>query len=267
MKTFVIAKIYGTYNYEAFELHPENRDLDEARCHQLDRSIAKNGFIPAYPCYVVPIDTENGKAKYRIVAGAHRYHVLKRQGKPIPYVVCEQEIPIADLEVMDSSWSLDDFVTSGEKAGFPGFQEAKTYAERVGMTYRAAFCLFAGEQASGTNTARKIKYRTFEIRDREFPELMEDVLTYLREIPGPDGVLNTRFIEALDKVMRCDAFDAERFKKQAKRHAYMFEKKPSKEEYVRLIDKIYNHYRSDRVPLEFEAVEAARRRSIASKES
>jgi len=67
------------------------------------------------------------------------------------------------------------------------------------------------------------------------------------------------FVRALSYVMKAPEFDVDRFKQKAKAHAAIMEKQRNVENYIDLIEKVYNRQcrKEDKLPLAFIAKHGA----------
>lgn len=104
-------QIAWTNNYDKFELLDFNRDIGNTK--QLEESMIKFGFLAAHPIHCV----KSGSRKLKIKAGHHRFYVARKLGLLIPYVVCNDQASIFDLEGPTRRWSLNDFLTAHIREG------------------------------------------------------------------------------------------------------------------------------------------------------
>lgn len=246
-------QIQETTKYEIFTQYPINRNVSRTRA--LEQSMRQHGFLDAYPLHVIA----NGDGRYRVKSGHHRLYVARKLGIPVKYVVSDDDITIHELEAASNKWSVQDFVDSYARAGHPAYLEIVRMNKRTGISANMCASLFAGEKAGSGNQIAKIKRGEFKIKNAKFAADVENIVMHCKDI-GIECAAHRYFISAISKVMLVPELSADRLKKKFKAHKALVERQPTVDDYLKMIDAVYNRQSSDKLPLAFRANEVARER-------
>lgn len=117
--------LQSTQEYGRFELCQFNRNVTKTK--NLERSMKRHGFIPAYPIHC----DKRSNGSLLIKAGHHRFEVAQRLGIPLYYVVSDDDATIHELETSTNGWTSTDYMESFIKCGKPSYQELKDYHIRT----------------------------------------------------------------------------------------------------------------------------------------
>jgi hypothetical protein len=255
--------IYTTYDYSIFELHELNRTVrkNSQKFKDLVKSIKQDGFRREFPIGV--FKTESGR--FKVVSGHNRLVAAQEAGAGVKFVFIEIPYHPAKMEVGPGQWNQGDFFDSHCNAGEnPAYLEIRAYMDKTGITLNNAVSMFFGQTAGSGNYMQDGNFKTgeFVIRDREHPKKVGDIVLYLKNI-GVEFATQNSFVRALSYIAKAPEFDVDRFKQKAKANYVLFEKQRNVENYVDLIEKVYNHRskKEDKVPLSFIAQNGARVRS------
>jgi hypothetical protein len=249
-------KVMQTRNYEMFELMPFNRDVEKTR--HLERSMSEHGWIDAYPLHV----KRNGGTKFLIKAGHHRYHVAKKLGIPVKFVVCDDDATIHELEKSTCSWTMKDYLISYCRLGKEDYIRVKSYCDTTGIGLQNAVSMLGGHSAGSGNFTKAFKDGTFKINDRKkHAETVKGIILHCTAC-GIKFAPTYLFVQSISKVAQVGGFDIQRFKAKIKTFAQFMEKKANLQQYLELIEEIYNRQAREKIPLAFLATQAARERNV-----
>jgi hypothetical protein len=251
-------KLTSTKNYRLFELCPFNRDVTKVA--KLHESMKRHGFIPAYPLHCV----RNGDGKLRIKAGHHRFEVASSLGIAVYYIVCEDEATIHELEAATNPWKLADYVKSYMHTDAADYLAIHDFSTRTGIGIGHSACLLAGESTVSSNQHHKIKDGGYVVKDREFAEKVGSIVTRCRDI-GVTFATKANFVAAVSSMCRLDEFDPDTFIHRIAVNLGLAKPQASLNDYLSLIETIYNMKAQNRVALAFLSKKAARERSAAAK--
>lgn len=249
-------KIYQTSDYDIFDLHEFNRDVKKTKV--LERSMRIHGYIPAYPLHV----QKNGGGKLKVKGGHHRLVAAMKIGVPVYYVICDDDATIHELEKATSSWAISDYLASWCRVGKEDYIEVRNYCTRTGITLSLAASMFFGNQAGSGNYNDQFKEGTFKIKDRVHARAVEDIVTHMKNC-GVDCYNAQLLVKSISKVIYVPEFDVEIFKLKAKSHAHMITKQANEQEYLNMIESVYNRQNKEKIPLAFLAATAAKSRNVA----
>lgn len=246
-------KILETNNYHKFALAPFNRELGNIK--RLEASMRQCGFWDDKP---ILVKRENGKLL--IVEGQHRFEVARRLGLPVKYLETKREVNIPEDERSKRPWSLKDYLYSYCQMGKEPYLRVREYFEQTGINLVACISLLAGESAGSNNQVSKFKSGTYLLGNPAHSRVVALIIGQCRESGFP-AWNNHLFVQAVSKIAWAEGFAAEVMKEKIKTHVQFMKKQGTKQEYLEMLESIYNRQSHTRIPLAFLAEEAARKRS------
>lgn len=228
-------------DYSLFIPHEVNRKVDESRVgfKRLLASMKMNGWLSAYPMHCI----KGPGGKLKIKGGHHRFRAAQILGIPVKYVVESDSIPIHELERTGGGiWKSNSFLYSHARQGISEYIELQKFIEDTGITLPLAASMFFGDTAGSGNYSRDGKFQlgNFKFKDTKHPYTVGNLVTYLRGL-GVSYSHEQCFVIALSKAVRVPAFSPERFKKKAKQATHLFEKKRTVQDYLLLIEEVFNY--------------------------
>jgi len=249
-------KIYETSNYGKFELLPFNRNV--VRTKALTESMKKYGWINSRPMDV----SARPDGKLMIRDGHHRFETAQRLGLPVKYVICDDGATVYELEKPTIKWSLEDFLDSYCRGGqHPAYDIVRDYCQETGIAISIVISLFTGQQAFSHNGMTRFKDGNFKLNSQSkvAADVKDLVLTCKKfEIPFYN---NAYLVQAFSKIVQVKEFSLRQMKSKIKSFHSLFEKKATVEQYLDLIEEIYNRQSKSKIPVKFLAIEAAKGRS------
>lgn len=253
------AKILESNNYRMFELLAINRDV--SRINTLTESMKNHGWINSKPMSVI----QNGNGKLIIKDGHHRFEVAQRLGIPVKYVIDTDSSTIYELDKSTNKWSLKDCLTSYCRAGKIEYVKLKTYIDETGINISSAASMLMGQSAGSGNCQIPLRSGTYKVNQKcNHAEIVKDIVLCLKK----NGVkfYNTDFlVQAISKVAWVDQFSPDIMKAKIKHFAHLIEKKANLEQYLTLLEELYNRQSRSTIPLKFFAQQKAKERSVTRK--
>jgi hypothetical protein len=249
-----------TSNYSKFVPLSQNRvvRLNRNTVKRLKESMGKYGFIPAFPLLVI----HNGNNMLLIKSGHHRFEVAKELGLPVWYVVCDNDLTIAEIEGSTTSWSTAHFVQSHVRSGNkPEYEKLDEFSERTGISTNMSAVLLSGISNEGSGSfTRKLKSGDFEVKDKKLAETVGEIVIHCR-VNGIKFADSSLFVAALSKVVLVPGFDLKTLKYKIKSHTSLMKKQASQYDYIALIQRVYNRQNSNLLPImiEVEKMDRARK--------
>jgi hypothetical protein len=251
------AKLECTTNYDLFDLHECNRDLQDNPI--LFESMKDHGFMPSSPIHCV----ENGNGKLKIIRGHHRFDCAKRLGLPIYYIIDKSNTDIFALEGSPKQgWSALDFARARAKAGNKNISLLLEFQKEHGLTLGAAASLIGGEQAGSNNKIKTLKTGSFSVSDMKHAKEVVSVTDLCREKEIPFAT-SSAFVGAVSMSLFIPEFDVKSFMHKVRLYPASMRKRASIEDYLDEIEALYNYSsKSTRVPVKFRAYEISRERKL-----
>ena len=250
-------KILESNNYKMFELLSFNRDVKKVTA--LTQSMKLHGWISAYPMNVKP----NGNGKFKIKDGHHRFEVACRLGIPVKYVTCNDAATIYELDKATNKWSMTDCLTSYCRAGKIEYIKVKTYCDETGINLSSAVSMLAGNSAGTGNYNQRFREGEYKINQKSrHAETIKDLVLCCKK-HGIKFYNTNLLVQAFSKVAWVEQFSAERMKLKIKKFSPLMEKKANLDQYLTMLEEIYNRQSHSKIPLKYFAMEKAKERAAA----
>lgn len=248
-------KILETNNYGKFMISPMNRDVTKTRW--LEQSMQRHGWLNAYPLHVRRI--ENGQ--FEVIAGHHRLAVAQKLGIPVKYVEEKEEVYIHELEKSTNAWTMKDWLTSHVRTGKEDYFAVMEYHKKTGISISMCISLLGG-YAGGGRINNEFKDGKFRVGDMAHAKTVGGIVIFCKAV-GIPFARDKMFVSAISKVVWAEGFDPKIFKNKISAHMELMTKQASMKAYIDLLDLVFNRASRTRVPLAFNAEEAARQRAVA----
>lgn len=247
-------KLQKTKEYSKFRLHQFNRKVDTIK--YLEESIRIYGYIPAYPLHCV----RGRNSELVIKDGHHRFEVCRRLGISVYYVVCDDIATIQELVRTINIWDQKDFLDSYVNAGMSDYVYIKNYHERTGIPLACCVSMLAGNSAGTMKHQKVFRSGKIQLGDVSHANTVSSITKKCAE-NGISFATNGLFVQALSKCVWVKEFNVDEFKLKTKKYPFLFEKQRSVEDYINMIENVYNRNRKEKIPLSFLASEATRKRA------
>lgn len=249
-------QILESNNYSKFTMTDFNRDAEKTK--ELEASFREFGWIDACPLHVVRDDD----GKLRIKQGHHRFIAAQKIGIPVKYVECNDKAPIHRLERTTRRWSMEDFLTSHCRDGRPEYTKVREYCEESGITLQAAISMLGGQSAGSGNFSDAFKSGDYEVNESSnHAYVVENIVLHMKK-HRVKFYNNNLMVQAISKVVWLKEFDVIQFKSKIKSFNSFMEKKANLDQYLDMVEDIYNRQSRSKLPLKFLATEEAKRRNV-----
>lgn len=245
--------ILETYNYNKFVLAAFNRSVEKTK--RLEASMRKDGFWDDEPILV-----KRANGKLEIVRGQHRFCVARSLGLSIKYLETTREVNIAAEENIRRPWSLKDYLFSYCQMRKEAYLKVKEYHEETGIPLTACISMLAGDSAGSHNQNTRFKDGTYTLGSLSHSRVVASIIKQAHISGFPDWN-NNLFVQALSKIVWAEGFASEVMKDKIKTFCHFMKKQPSKQDYIEMLDSIYNRQSHTKIPLAFLAEEAAKKRN------
>lgn len=253
-------RLMHTKDYSMFEVHEYNRDIGKTKV--LEQSMREHGFDPGFP---IRCTNGGGGKKLKINQGHHRFHVARKLGLPVWFVISNNDLSIFEVERGNRQWNIKDFLEARVRAGEDGPVKIKKFIASTGIPCGQAIALVGGEDAASHNQTCKLIRGDFKAKPNKHADDMAVMVNYLRDLGVPFAT-NCNFVNALSKCMLSSCFNQEIFRRKSRTHITMFEKCRNLEDYLYLIENIYNQQTplTKKVPIAFEAKRESNLRNVCN---
>lgn len=252
-------KINVTKNYRMFARVQENRPLNPGKHRKLRESMVEHGFMPHEPirCYR---DDSNALVVWD---GQHRLHFAEELELSVYWMECEPAADVADLNETMVKWVPADYAHRFSAMGKAAYTEAIQFHEDHGIAIGLTFAILGG-YTNFTQVADDFYAGTFEVRDRKWAAAVASVYSELRKLePKMKG---KPFLLACMAACRAVGFAPKRLLKNAERARGKLAAYSNRDDYLSMLEEVYNHAQQSLYPLRIEAQKAMRDRNPAVKD-
>jgi len=251
-----------TTNYDLFEPHPYNRDVQKTKI--LELSMERYGFDEGLPIRCVR--SANGKLK--ITHGHHRFCVARKKKLPVWYIVAGSDISLFESEASTHAWNIRDYTVARARAGEDPAEAVLQYHRQTGIVLQACVSLVGGHGASSGRKAVDMKMGKFKVGDMIHAKAIAEIVSHCGK-HGLDFATEWGFVNALSKCLFVPGFDAELFMHKVSAHSELMDRRRTVDDYLDLMELVYNRQQKKRMPLAFLArqLAAERKASFGKKRS
>lgn len=234
-----------TDDYGKFEQMPFNRNV--VKIKDLEASMKKHGFLSPHPLHVIKF----GNGKMRIKDGHHRFVVAKKLKIPVKYVVCNSQITMHELVKATVPWSINNFLDSFAREGNKDYLYLKNYCDETGIPIGAATKMFEGKSSNSGCMREDLKTGNLKIdRTSTIATDVKEYVLLLKNL-GIPYYSHGNLVAAFSKIASVEEISKQRMLSKIKKNVSFFEKKATLEQYLELLEEIYNRQARDKAPLRF----------------
>ena len=234
-----VNKVYRTNDYSLFSKLDGNRNVNKAHIVRLKKSIKEESLC-------VPIIVNE---KYEIIDGQHRFSCWESLMMPIYYIVVEGYglRQVQRINANSMNWKLMDYAESYCDLGNKHYCKYKEFKAKYNLgDYESIAMLQGNTKGSGTNFAR-FRDGLFKINHWRNACRQAEQINKVSEFY--DGYKRRAFVFAMIHLLNHDSCDFNQLLRKIKlKRAEMFDC-TNTEQYVILLNKIYNHGQSKKVSL------------------
>ncbi len=250
-------KLECTRDYDRFVLVRRNRDVEEKKRKNLERSMDAYGFLCSHPIHVCSTDS----GKLLVMGGQGRIHFAREKKLPVWYIVDDTPVDIPTIENTQRKWNVRDYVRSWAKDGKKAYVELQMFATQHGIPMLLAATIL-GDNAM-QNISKAVRNGTFMVTDREHGERIARMYTAIRDTYPQLG--GRFFIDALRAYALVDGLDDKRLVKGMRGCPELVVQYGSRDGYLTMVESAYNYRRRDRVPVKIPAENEMRKRNPANR--
>lgn len=241
-----IDSIFGiTDNYSIFEVHTFNREVK--RTKNLENSMIKHGYMPAYP-----LNVKKGRnGKLVIKDGHHRFEVAKKLGIPVAYSIGSDTASPTETVLATNLWKLEDFLTAYIGIGKTDYIDVFDYHRKTGLSISLCANLLGGYVAESGNFSVAFKKGTYKVnRDSYLSDVIYDFIKLFKELEIEIST-DSKLINALSRIIIAKSCDTNNLKSKIIKNKQLIKKKSSMDEYTEMFADVYNYGERNRIPLKF----------------
>lgn len=228
--------VLQTKEYSKFKFHHLNRKPISAHVERLYKSMMKDGWIPG--SYMV-VDSDNV-----IIDGQHRLIAAQKANVPVEYVV-EAKANVNTIKRINSNsknWSISDHVKVYVSEGKENYVKLDKFMKAF-PDLKITVCGMLLTNSTNHLMREDIESGEFKILDLNLAYLWAQYLMNLKQY-FPKGYNKTLFARAMIMALRSPMFRFTDFYHKVKLRPRSLVLCGSSEDYLKMIQEIYNYRRS-----------------------
>jgi hypothetical protein len=188
--------------------------------------------------------------------------VAKKLGLPVFYVVTNDTATIVELEASHRRWSLDDYLTAFHREGSADYSSIVEWGMRTGIPLSCCASMLHGVQAGSANVNKIIKSGKFKVKDELHIFQVANICDAIKR-QGHEWAVSRNFVNAVSMCVFCQEFDTNLMIEKTSANLGLLRKQGSTDQYLDMIESIYNSRSKNRVPIAFLAKNNAKARAKA----
>jgi len=232
-------QVHTTTDYFLFKPIEGNRNKNLLHINRLKKSMAETYL------FTVIIVNE----KYEIIDGQHRFDVIQELKLPLNYIVCKgyglNEVHI--LNQNSKTWTSDDYLDGYCKLGYKDYLKYKEFKELYGIGHYECMWLLNGSQLSNPTQV----FFTGDFKIKNYNEACKIIEKIMIVEPYYQEWKRRSFILAMLQLFKNPNFELTEFLQKLKLQPTALSNCSTTNQYVSLIEEIYNYRRREKVNLRY----------------
>ncbi len=238
-----VNQIYKTKDYNVFSFREDNRPLVDSHVRELMDSMRKDGWIQG--SYVVVNE------KYEVIDGQHRLMSGMELGLPIIFTIEKGTgfDTIQKLNTKQKNWTKYNHIEGFVKKGNQNYIILENYMKKFPEFKLTEMLMFLGN--TQTNISKDVfEEGGFEVRSTG---IADKWITDLISLKGyyPKYYNKSMFVRSYLRVIKKEGFVFSEFLHKVQLRPTMLVPCGTVEQYVEMIENIYNYKRGKKVNLRF----------------
>lgn len=242
-----------TTEYRLFESDRTNRSV--RKLNKLLASMRQWGFLPAHPIATIPSGT-----RMIIRDGQHRFEAAKQLKIPLYYVCTAAYTDVSIPEINSASvgaWNIRDYMESFCNQGNVEYAKLRTFCQQNEIQPGVAALMLCGTM--GSEAGRIVREGRFTVKDMAHAQRVMGVVNAAAETVS--WAKGRNFVGACSSVLRLGDVSADDLATKIRACPSLLRQCATTDDFLGLLEEIYNYRLKQRVPLKFLAQEAAKGRS------
>jgi hypothetical protein len=233
-----VLQVHTTTDYFLFKSIDGNRTLNPMHINKLKRSMKENYL------FTVIIVNE----KYEIIDGQHRFEAIKELKLPLNYIICKgyrlHEVHV--LNQIAKKWNTDDYLAGYCDLGYEHYLLYARFKEKYQFGHNECIAILSGVNSYNVQDFYK---GDFKVKNYEQACKTADAIYMVQ--PYYKRFKRRSFIFALLRLFKNPNFEFNELLKKLSIQPNALVDCSNIEQYVSLIEEIYNYRRSNKVNLRF----------------
>jgi hypothetical protein len=232
-------QVHTTTDYFLFSSIDGNRNKNLLHINRLKKSMSEN--------YLFTVIIVNDK--YEIIDGQHRFDVIQDLKLPLNYIVCSgyglNEVHI--LNQNSKTWTSDDYLDGYCKLGYKDYLKYREFKETYGIGHYECMWLLNGSQLANPTQV----FFTGEFKIKNYNEACKIIEKIMLVEPYYEEWKRRSFILAMLQLFKNPNFELTEFLQKLKLQPTSLLNCSTTNQYVSLIEEIYNYRRREKINLRY----------------
>jgi hypothetical protein len=232
-------QVHTTTDYFLFKSIDGNRNKNLLHINRLKKSMSENYL------FTVIIVNEN----YEIIDGQHRFEVIKDLNLPLNYIICKgyglKEVHVLNANM--KTWNADDYLEGYCNLGYEDYLIYKEFKNKYEFGHNECIKLLKGNFNSGS--VKEFHEGKFKIKNLKEAKKYADFILLIK--PYFSEYKRRSFVYAMISLFKNLNFEFSEFLQKLKIQPTALNVCNDVEQYITLIEEIYNYKRRIKVNLRF----------------
>lgn len=239
----VVDSIYETKDYNKFNFHPNNREIEDPHVKQLVVSMREKGWLKESNMVV--------NEKMTIIDGQHRLMAAMIVGIPVKYKVSVGAgiSEIRELNKNQKNWTKLNHLEGFVKDKNPHYVMLDNFMKMF-PSFRLTECLMMCKNGFTDVSKSDFENGRFIVKDMNLARTWGHNIMKLKPY-FPNGYNKSIFVRSLIKCLTKPGFVFDEFLHKVKIRPGSIHLCGTVDQYVEMIESIYNYKRTDKVNLRF----------------
>jgi hypothetical protein len=238
-------KILSTRDYHLFKTLKGNRPIDQKHVSNLMKAMRSHDLL-------IPITVNE---KMQILDGQHRFEARKRLHYTVPYYVTSGEDfgleQVQAINATQKSWTNKDFARSFITLGNKEYEVYQWFLDTYKLPHNESVNLLMGNSIAdgGKHVKQVFQSGNFKVNDLMGAKKVALMLSEIQ--PFFPHWTQRAFVRAACTLLGKKAFDWKVFMKKVEMNPTMMQVCMTTEQYIDLIERIYNYKAQNKVSLKY----------------
>jgi len=237
-----VNKVFRTKDYSIFKIHQMNRSIIPNHVRYLKKLIAENGWLRGSNIII------DGKGN--VIDGQHRLMAAMELGREVDYII-EKSATVSSMSELNRGqrgWNIITHLEHYVKLGVQDYILLDRFMKNF-PHLRPTECTMLVKNNNSSAERGTFESGNFKVSDMKIAYQWGHNIMKLQYVF--DGYNKSIFVRALIKVLQNPLFDFGEFLHKVNLRKSMIHMCGTVDDYVEMIEKIYNYRRSDKINLRF----------------
>jgi len=235
------SQVHTTTDYFLFKSIDGNRNINKLHLSRLKDSMQKNYL------FTIILVNEN----YEIIDGQHRFTVIEELGLPLNYIIVKgyglKEVHI--LNATSKKWDSQDYMEGYCNMGLKDYLIYRDFKNKYGFGHNECQALLSDHKNVGGSKVKSFYDGTFKVVNLKEAERKAQLIITIK--PYYEGYNRKTFVLSLLRLFNHPNFEFTELIAKLKVQPTALQNCSDVDDYIVLIEEIYNYKRRDKVNLRF----------------